>query len=163
MTVVHKPQIKFLEQKKFAGRKLIMSFTDDRTFKLWNSFMTNRKLIVNSIGNELYSIEVYPDSYSEKFNPDLSFEKWAAVEVKEHKEIPAGMQKLTIPSGLYAVFVHKGPASEGPKTYEYIFRQWLPVSDYRLDNRPHLAVMGEKYQKDSASSEEEIWIPVKPK
>ena len=58
-------------------------------------------------------------------------------------------------------FLHRGPASEGMKTYQYIFQTWLPVSGYRLDDRPHFAVMGEKYKKEDPDSEEEIWVPVK--
>jgi AraC family transcriptional regulator len=64
---------------------------------------------------------------------------------------------------MYAVFIHKGPASKGPETYNYIFGTWLPGSDYILDSRPHFALMGEKYKNDDPASEEEIWIPVKLK
>jgi AraC family transcriptional regulator len=39
---------------------------------------------------------------------------------------------------------------------------WLPDSGFELDNRPHFAVMGEKYKRDDDASEEEIWIPVRP-
>jgi len=73
------------------------------------------------------------------------------------------MKTITSPEGLYAVFVHKGAASEGPKTYQYIFTTWLPASDYQLDNRPHFAIMGEKYKGEDPGSEEELWIPIKPK
>jgi AraC family transcriptional regulator len=140
-----------------------MSFSANKTFELWRNFMPDRDKIKYKAGKELYSLEVYPDSYFDNFNPGRVFEKWAAAEVSDYEEPPAGMERLIVPSGIYAVFIHKGPASEGPKTYEYIFRQWLPKSDYRLDNRPHMAVMGEKYNRDSSFSEEEIRIPVKPK
>ena len=140
-----------------------MSFSDNKTFELWRSFLPDRDKLKFKTVKELYSLEVYPDSYFDNFNSGRVFEKWAAVEVSDFKEIPSGMERLDVPSGIYAVFIHKGSAAEGPKTYEYIFRQWLPASDYRLDNRPHMAVMGEKYNKDSTFSEEEIWIPVKVK
>ena len=71
------------------------------------------------------------------------------------------MQTLVAPAGLYAVFIHRGPPSEGPKTYQHIFGVWLPQSGYVLDERPHFAVMGAKYKHDAADSEEELWIPVK--
>ncbi len=54
-----------------------------------------------------------------------------------------------------------GPASKGPETYRNIFETWLPASGYVLDNRPHFAVMGEKYRNEDPDSEEEIWIPIK--
>lgn len=158
-----KPSIETLTAKKMIGIYLKMSFTNNRTFEIWRSFMPRRKEIQNSVGNELYSIEVYDSSFWQNFNPNAEFEKWASVEVSETKNIPAGMEVITLPEGLYAVFVHKGPANAAPKTYEYIFRTWLPASEFLLDNRPHFAVMGEKYKNDDPDSEEEIWIPIKPK
>ncbi len=101
--------------------------------------------------------------FFDNFNPDKEFEKWAAVEVEDFNGVPDEMETLKTPGGLYAVFLHKGPARKGVETYQYIFRTWLPNSTYLLDNRPHFAVMGIKYKKDSPDSEEELWIPVKPK
>ncbi len=138
-----------------------MSFSDNKTFALWKSFMPRRSEIKNAVGTELYSIEVYRPGYFDDFNPGQSFERWAAVEVKDFGVIPDGMETLTSQEGLYAVFVHKGPASEGPKTYQYIFRTWLPNSGYLLDDRPHFAIMGEKHKQDDPDSEEELWIPVR--
>ena len=71
------------------------------------------------------------------------------------------MDTLILPGGLYAVFVHKGPASEGLRTYEYIFGKWLPASDFLLDDRPHFALIGKRYKHKDPNSEEEIWIPIK--
>lgn len=72
------------------------------------------------------------------------------------------METLVIPGGLYAVFVHEGPATEGDKTYRFIYTEWLPASEFRVDDRPHFAVMSENYQRDNPNSEE-IWIPIKNK
>ena len=123
--------------------------------------MPERKAIKNRTGPELYSVEVYEPMYFKPFNPEKSFEKWAAVEVKDFSIIPDTMETLTVPKGQYAVFLHKGPAVNAPETYEYIFKTWLPYADLSLDNRPHFAVMGEKYQPKSPDSEETIWIPLK--
>jgi AraC family transcriptional regulator len=70
---------------------------------------------------------------------------------------------MKLPEGLYAVFLHRGPATTGPKTFEYIFQTWLPASEYFLDHRPHFEILGTNYKNDDPDSEEEIWIPVKPK
>ena len=93
----------------------------------------------------------------------FEFEKWAGVEVSDSSEQAAGIELLTIPSGEYAVFTHRGPASAGPKTYQYIYGVWFPASDYIIDNRPHFALMDEKYKHDEPDSEEDIYIPVKPR
>src|ERR1035437_3608741 len=97
------PRIETLPEKKFVGKRLIMSFTKNRTFELWRSFMPRRKEIQNSVGTELYSIEVYPPLFYDNFNPDAEFEKWAAVEVSDFHTIPGEMNALTSPEGLYAV------------------------------------------------------------
>lgn len=125
--------------------------------------MPRRKEIQNSVGIELYSIEVYPASFFNSVYPGAAFEKWAAIEVKNYDVIPDGMETITSPEGVYAVFVHRGPASAGPKTYQYIFGTWLPQSEYLVDERPHFAIMGEKYKHEDPDSEEELWIPIKLK
>ena len=138
-----------------------MSFSDNKTRELWSSFMPRRKEIKNNIGSELYSIEVYEPLYFNNFNPEKEFDKWAAVEVIDFETVPDDMETLTSPSGLYAVFIHKGSADKAPETYRYIFGTWLPASDFLLDVRPHFAVMGEKYKNDNPDWEEEVWISVK--
>jgi AraC family transcriptional regulator len=157
------PRFEILPEKKFAGKRLMMSFSGNRTRELWQTFMPRRKEITNSVGDELYSIEVYAPQFFDKFDPEAEFEKWAAVEVSGFENIPEDMETIVLPQGLYAVFLHKGPASDGAKTYRYIFDEWMPNSEYLIDQRPHSAVMGEKYKHEDPDSEEELWIPVKEK
>jgi AraC family transcriptional regulator len=157
------PKFEVLKEKKLIGKRIKMSFSDNKTLELWQSFMPLRKTITNNIGLELYSVEIYHPHFFDNFDPTAIFDKWAAIEVKDFNAVPAGMEQVLIPGGLYAVFVHKGPASEGPKTYQYIFGTWLPNAKFLLDNRPHFALMGEKYKNNDPASEEELWIPIKPK
>ncbi len=152
-----------LKEKKLIGKSLKMSFAENKTFELWSWFMARRREIKNAIGSELYSAEVYPKNFFNPFNPNTPFEKWALAEVADLDSIPNEMETLIFPDGLYAVFLHKGPADEGEKTYRYIFENWLPKSEYAIDNRPHFAVMGEKYRHNEPDNEEEIWIPIKNK
>ena len=156
------PRIETLHEKKLVGIYLTMSFAGNKTRELWQSFMPQRKLIDNT-DTSLYSVEVYPHGFFTNFNTHAPFTKWAAMAVSANGAVPAGMHTLIIPMGLYAVFIHKGPASEGARTYEYIFRTWLPSSAYQLDDRPHFARMGDKYKHEDPTSEEEIWIPVRGK
>jgi AraC family transcriptional regulator len=152
-----------LSEKKLIGKRIPMSFSNNKTFELWRGFMPRKKEIKNNISSDLYSIEVYKPLFFEHFSPEAEFEKWASVEVTDFNKIPEGMETITLPGGLYAVFLYKGPASEGAKTYQYIFGTWLPNSDYLVDTRPHFALMGEKYKNEEPDSEEELWIPVKAK
>ena len=68
-----------------------MSFAQNRTFELWNSFMPRRKEIGNTIGTELYSAQQYPEDFFAAFNPMAEFDKWAAVEVSDFDTIPDDM------------------------------------------------------------------------
>ncbi len=140
-----------------------MSLTDNKTVAIWRNFMPKRNEIQNQLGTELYSIEVYSSDYFKGFDPAKRFEKWAAVAVESLDDQPKEMHHLVIPEGKYAVFAYKGSSAEAAKAYQYIFREWLPKSDYELDHRPHFAVMGEKYKNNDPESEEELWVPVKDK
>lgn len=157
------PRIEVLNEKLLVGKNVVMSLANNRTRALWQSFIPEQKDITNNVGQELYSIEIYPPNYFDNFSPHVEFEKWAAVEVTEVDSVPDSMHSLRVPAGLYAVFIHRGPASSGPKTYEYILTSWLPASNYALDARPHFAIMSEKYKGENPDSEEEFWIPVKPR
>lgn len=157
------PRIETLKEKRLAGMRATMSFANNRTRELWQRFMPRRGEIENRVGTDLYSLEIYPPGFFEPFDEEAQFEKWAAVQVTDHDILPSEMKALTVPEGLYAVFLHQGPASEGPKTYGLIFQEWLPRSAYVLDDRPHFAVMGEEYKGEDPDSEEELWIPIWPR
>ncbi|MBP2030309.1 AraC family transcriptional regulator [Methanohalophilus levihalophilus] len=152
-----------MPERKFIGKRLTMSFSENRTYELWTNFMPRRKEILNTIGKNIYSIEVYPKSFFSNFSPDATFEKWAAIEVTDFDHIPNGMENIVSKKGLYAVFLHKGPASSVPKTYQYILEEWLPNSEFLLDEKPYFAIMGEKYKNEEPESEEELCIPIKSK
>ena len=155
--------IRTIPETKLVGKRVTMTFADNNTPALWRSFMPRQKEIQNTIGTNLYSMQIYEASFFNNFSSSAEFEKWAAIEVSDFSTIPLGMETYTLPSGLYAVFLYKGAASEGAKAFEYIFGTWLPGSDYALDNRPHFEILGEKYKNNDPSSEEEIWIPIKAK
>lgn len=156
------PEIKNLSEKKLIGKNVIMSLSENKTFELWQSFMKRRKEIKNNISADLFSIQVFDSSFNfEKFNPQSNFTKWAAVEVTDFNSLPQNMESFTLKSGLYAVFIHKGTASDGEKTFRYIFETWIPNSQYIIDNRPHFEILGENYSPNDINSEEEVWIPIK--
>lgn len=159
------PRIEILPEKKLVGKSIRMSIANDKTFELWRSFMPQRKEIKNIITNDLYCLQVYNASLDFKqFTPETEFVKWAATEVSEFAEIPEGMQPVTLEGGLYAVFLYKGDIASFPPFFKYIFFEWLPASEYVLDNsRPHFDLLGEKYKNNDPESEEEIWVPVKMK
>jgi len=155
------PRFEVSCEKKLIGNKLTMSLARYNVGDLWRTFLPRRKEITNSLTNELISMVIYPPGYFAEFDPSNEFERWAAVEVSDLVNIPENMETFILESGLYAVFDYKG--SDANSFFTHIFTVWLPDSGYQLDDRPHFEVLGAKYINGDPNSEEEIWIPVKPK
>lgn len=158
------PRIETITEKKLVGKHIRATLSNNKIFELWHSFMPRRKEIENIRSSDLFSLQLYESGVDiNNFNKDSEFIKWAALEVTNFDDIPADMEAFTLKEGLYAVFLHKGPASEGAKTFQFIFGTWLPGSGYIFDDRPQFEILGEKYKNEDPESEEEIWIPIKPK
>lgn len=154
-------ELRTLYSRKLVGIKTRMSIVNNKTAMLWQNLMPRRHEIKNAAGRDLYSVDVFDASFLEgKFSPATEFEKWAAVEVEDFNTVPEGMDTLVL-DGWYMVFPYKGlgGAAAAP-FYTKIFTEWLPALGYKLDHRPHFALMGDKYRRDDPESEEEIWIPV---
>lgn len=157
------PKIEKLQKMQLVGKHITMSLSNNRTAELWGAFMPVRNSVLRRANDNYYSVEVYPEGYFEHFNPNTEFEKWAAVKVEEVTDLPEAMESLTVPEGLYAVFSFKGTPVNVPQFMQQIFGVWLPHSKYQLDNRPHFALMGEKYKNNDPESEEDFWVPVRLK
>ncbi|MGD1960011.1 MAG: GyrI-like domain-containing protein [Fulvivirga sp.] len=156
------PRTVVLQKKKLVGISLPMSLTNNRTGQLWSSFVPRLDEIKNTVNSNKFSLQIYAEDHFSNFSPANEFIKWAALEVTDFDSIPEDMQSLELSGGLYAVFDYKG-SSQDTSVFQYIFSEWLPKSDYILDDRPHFEILGEKYKNNDSDSEEEIWIPVKKK
>lgn len=121
--------------------------------------MPERHQIQDRIGTNVYSVQRYPEKYFEEFNLGRFFEKWAAVEVPDGAVVPEGFNALTIESGLYAIFEHKGTVGN-LEAIQYIYEQWLPRSGYTLADRPHFERLPEDYKEQGDQAHETIYIPV---
>ncbi|RYY38634.1 MAG: AraC family transcriptional regulator [Chitinophagaceae bacterium] len=157
------PRITSMEEKLLAGRQLEMSYARNRTVELWTTFMPRRRHFKNSVSDHLYSLQVYPDAnFFRDFDPTRTFVKWALIEVRDFDNLPEGMEPFVLSAGAYAVFDFRGASSEAAAAFQYIYGVWLPASRYELDDRPHFELLGDKYRREDAQSEEEIWIPIRP-
>ncbi len=156
------PRIEKLNEKKLMGMKLRMSLSNNRTGELWKSFTPRKREIQNNLTSDLISLQVYSPDHFTDFDPATEFEKWATVEVSDFDTVPREMETFTLTGGIYAVFDYTGLSGD-PGIFRYIFGTWLPSSDYELDDRPHFEILGAKYKNNDPLSEEEIWIPIRPK
>ncbi|WP_158977544.1 GyrI-like domain-containing protein [Cellulophaga sp. L1A9] len=159
-------RIETLLDKKLVGKQRTMSFNNDSTAALWGSFMPHKKLILNTKGSDLFSLQKYPKVFNyQDFDPNALYLKWAAIEVTHFDLVPNSLETYTLKGGLYAVFKHVGTAMEFRKTFDAIFLEWLPNSEYEIDDREHFELLGAKYSNTdpNSESEEEIWIPIRLK
>lgn len=157
------PEIKTHPELFLAGHSLEMSFSDNKTFQLWNQFMPERKKIPNQASDLLYSLQEYSPEFFTDFRPEKIFRKYALVPVIHPDQLPDQFISYRIQEGLYAVFHYKGNPANAKPFYDDIFRNWLPRSSYELDHRPHFEILGPAFKYNSDDSEEEIWIPVIPR
>lgn len=157
------PRTETINEKKLVGKRMTMSYADYRIGELWGSFMPRRKEITNTLTNDLISLVVYAPNHFIDFKPTNQFERWATVEVQNFNNVPDELETYNLSSGLYAVFNYKGMSSGAAAFFQYIYSEWVPNSEYILDDRAHFEVLGEKYKNNDPSSEEEIWIPIKAK
>lgn len=157
------PKIVSLPERYYVGMRKETSLSTDNPIAQWQKFKPRSSEIQHTKSNGFYSIQVYPKELRfDSFSPETKFEKWAAVEVRAVEAIPEGMNSLVISEGKYAVFIHRGPMTTFQQTMQFIFSQWLPSSDFSLDDRPHFEFMDERYIGPMhPDSEEEVWVPIK--
>lgn len=155
------PKIVISEKLLLAGISIEMSLNRDMTFQLWSTFMPKKMSLPVLRNKPNYCIKIYNPTISfNNFSPDTVFTKWAAVTVDEQHELPESFHLLEIPKGLYAVFIHKGPASTFSNTLQYIFTTWIPNSNYDLRDAPHFEILENHYNPEDPLAEEAVWIPI---
>ena len=157
-----KPQINSISSKKLVGLSKEMSLINNKSFELFYNFAKQKEQI-NAVSSDIYEVIIYNKNYFKKFNPSNNFEKWVTLEVFDSESVPEGMNVLILEKELYAVFNYRGTMKDFGSFMNYIFTEWLPQSNYELDNRPHFQILGNKYKHNQPDSEEEVWIPIKTK
>ncbi len=150
-----------IEARKLIGFRMETSLSENKTPEIWRNFRQLAKQIVSPLPGS-YSVQVYPaGTQAQNFDPQLRFDKWAAVEVKNWDNVPEGLETLLLPAGTYAKFDYKGPVTAFPPFAAYMYTQWLPKSGFRLAERPHFDFMPPEYKGPMhPEAEEEIWIPL---
>jgi len=142
-----------------CGASEAMSLGTFTPWTLWPRVMKRLSQIGNRTSPDLISLRNFNGIpvFGPEANPPFTY--WGGVEVVAANK---GFEHLDIPAGTYAVFHYKGLSSDST-IWRYIYSQWLPNSEWELDDRPHFERLGAKYKNNDPNSEEEIFIPVRPK
>lgn len=118
---------------------------------------------------EYYQNEVYKKApgylgiCAQEKDSDEEFMYGIGCDADDVKEIPEGFQIINIPAYTWAIFKCVGPTPDAiRKTWEDIYREWLPGADYELmpDFDIENYLPGDNTSCDYVS---EIWIPVTEK
>ena len=153
-------RIEEIDARTLVGIKILTSMAENGTRELWQKFKPLARTVRGRESTDFYSVEVFDEATNfENFTPETPFEKWAAVEVSS-EAVPDGMETITL-SGKYAVFLHTGLPSDFPATSGYIFGEWIPVSEFVVDRRPHFEIMTADYLPDDPDATEEIYVPIR--
>ncbi len=159
------PRIVEVAERKLVGMKTETCLMDNQIPKLWQTFMPQRFSIRNSLLTGFFAVHERDMSVSfESFTPATRYTSWASIEVSAFEQIPEGMETRSLAGGLYAIFIHKGPAQNFKATMDFIHGQWLPNSAYEIDERDQFEIMAEDYLgPQHPEAEEEVWVPIRLK
>jgi AraC family transcriptional regulator len=150
------PEIREISEFKVVGLQCQteMGKTMEDLPKLWDEYMRRIGEIKDRVQEKVgYGISIASDSSSKKFT------YLAGTEVSDDNNIPEGMTSITIKSGNYIVFTHKGPVSKIGETYDYIWKEWLPKSDKKIEIKaPCIERYGENFKDDENSIMEILFL-----
>lgn len=71
------------------------------------------------------------------------------------------METLEFTDGLYLVFHYQGNRNNAAEFYKNFFINWIPNSEYEVDNCPLFQILGKKYKNNNVTSKEDIYISIK--
>jgi AraC family transcriptional regulator len=133
---------------------------------LWGRFMKRRKTIPRAVDGMTYGVYIYDALPESDITDEMAFNYLAAIEVSclENGQpvVPTGMISRKIPGGHYAVFTHRGFLRDLNKTYEYIYKTWLPGSrEVEFIQNEFFEYHGSEFMGDREDSITEIYIPVR--
>lgn len=150
-----KPRFVEKDEMKAVGMKCDASMKDKSAIPtLWDAFLGKKKSIKNKSDETCLGICIEGDENENDFS------YIAACPVKNHKSIPKGMMKITLPKSNYAVFTHKGKLDGLDATYDGIFHKWLPQSGRKIDDEGFVFELYDGRFTGDDKSEFDIYVPI---
>lgn len=147
---------------RVVGLKERVSTVDDQNLiripEIWNEACESgmsEKIISLACDSKIPAVLGICANFSES---DKAFDYFIAS--ISDKDIPTGMEELSIPKSTWAIFECVGPMPEAIQSvWKRIYSEWFPSSGYEHANAPELEYYpsGDTTSKDYKS---EIWIPV---
>lgn len=120
---------------------------------LWQHFASHIGHVPGQIGHVTYGVSLNCDDNG-------NFDYIAGVEVSDFDALPVEFSKTRVPAQVYAVFEHRGHVTAIKRTYEAIWRDWLPKSGREPADGPTLEVMDQRFDARTGNGVLEIWLPI---
>ncbi len=153
-----KPRFEHKEAFTVIGLGKDCSFSEPNTIgALWDDFSRQKHRIKPSHDTAGYGVcygAKEKETFAEKFHYT------AAIGISDDAPVPEGMEKIHISAHEYAVFTHKGRATDMQKTNDFIWKTWLPQSGLELADAPDFEVYGSRWDKKTSSGEVKIFVPI---
>jgi AraC family transcriptional regulator len=161
--VLHRANTSFVSLQVYPG-DYFLEFDPSRVFEKWALVEVESVTSPDEEGGWNSSAEKGGNEERGGGSFDEDWEMNSSAEKGGNEErgggIPEGMEVFELKGGMYAVFAHRGG---DPAIFDHIYGEWLPASDFDLDNRPHFEVLDAQYRHSDPEASEEIWIPVRLK
>jgi AraC family transcriptional regulator len=155
------PRFVELGAKKVVGCSIYTSGTQTDFPRIWEVFGKRREEIPNKVNSSVrYAIEFY----GEEFHTEGKWFYMPCVEVMSFDDIPMIMVAKIIPAARYAVFTHKGGVKGIHELFMYIYKVWLPNSEFELAFNFDMEAYDERFLGiDNPESILEIYVPIRDK
>jgi len=130
-------------------------------FQLWAKFYENISKVQNRDASHGLGI-----SLSTKELLDKGEDRYiVAHEILKVENIPEGFIVEKFPAQKYVVFTHLGKLDKLGETFGYIYGEWLPNNSRyeRVPFAPEFEWYGPRFQKNSDTSELDLYIPIQEK
>ncbi|MCF7919262.1 MAG: effector binding domain-containing protein [Candidatus Cloacimonetes bacterium] len=154
--------VKIIEKEamKVIGMKVVTTQKNNTIPQLWDKFNARWNEVEN-IAIKGVCVGICPHVDTSDFDENTQFAYISGMLVENFEKVPPGMETLDIPAQKYAVFTHKGALDTLNATYQYIYAEWLPNSEYELAAAAEIEWYDDRFKFGAADSEFDIYVPVK--
>ncbi len=157
--IIMQPRFEHLDALTVVGLAGQFTMENNTIPQLWDKFNPRAMEIQDARYDCCLGLCYYEPNYEK----GKTFTYMAGRIVNQANDIPQGMTVREVPASDYAVFEHKGSLETLQKTYDYIFREWLPASEYEMVPQDDFEWYDYRFKFGQPDSILEIWIPVKKK
>ncbi len=155
----YQPEIVELPETTLVGTSFFVhedAYPDDLS-KEWTQFLNE----LENIENKQEPFRCYQVQYWSENQEIGGLYFFLGAEVKQLSNINPFFVVKIIPAGKYLRFIHRGFSNKVGHTYQYIYNQYLPETEFKLKKSFNFELYGEKYKDPfNEESESEIYIPI---